>query len=228
MATPGFGELASRLVRYLNELVRRGEVSERGLARLAGYSQPHVHNVLHGVRALNMAMADRFLETLGISLAALFTADELGGAAPTSGGMLPAPLLQGPLGGGQPYPRESARPVMELFPARAVRDLVNPAAAVLSRDERSAWPALWPGDMLLLDRSPHVRRRPRLEAYYAICWGEIGYICRCQRIGNGLLTVTESDGSPAPPARLTLAPGELLQVIRGRVVWAGRDLSEAP
>ncbi|MBI1357532.1 MAG: hypothetical protein GC160_24595 [Acidobacteria bacterium] len=229
MATPGFGELASRLVRYLNELVRRGEISERGLARLAGYSQPHVHNVLHGRRALNLEVADRFLETLGISLTALFTPDEMAGAPPAGlSGARPVPLLQGPLGGGQPFPREAAYPAVELLPARAVGDSVNPTAALVSPDERTAWPALWPGDLVLLDRSPHLRRRPQLESFYAIAWRDVGYICRCHRIGDGLLTVVDSDGSPAPPPRLTVDPGELLQVIRGKIVWAGRDLRSAP
>ena len=78
----GFRCLAARLTRYLNELVRRGEISERGLARLSGYSQPHIHNVLKGARKMNLELADQIMELLGIPLLSLFTQKELSGLAP--------------------------------------------------------------------------------------------------------------------------------------------------
>ncbi len=100
-----FQQLASRLVRYLNELVRRGEATERGLARLTGYSQPHVHNVLKGARGMNPELADSVMERMAIPLLSLLTQEELSGVAPPSpGDALPVPLLSGRLGGGQPFP----------------------------------------------------------------------------------------------------------------------------
>lgn len=225
MASLGFGELADRLVRYLNELVRRGEVSERGLARLSGFSQPHIHNVLHGVRALKISTADRLLDTLAIPMTALFTADELAGGAPAMHPQTqPVGVLQGVLGGGETFPRDSAHPVIEFLPGRTLEGLIQPALAQLSAQERSAWPTLWPRDMVLLDRSPHRRRRPRLESLYAVEWEGRGYVCRCRRVGGALLTVTDTDGSPEPPTRIELAHGELLKVVRGVIVWVGRDL----
>ena len=227
MASLGFEELADRLVRYLNELVQCGEVSERGLAKLSGYSQPHIHNVLHGVRALKISTADRLLETLGIPLTALFTQDELAGGAPAERPQaLPVAILHGFLGGGEPFPRDSAHPALHFLPARNLEGLINPAIAQLSPNERSAWPTLWPRDLVLLDRSPHLRRRPNLESFYALDWQGRGYLCRCRLLGDALLTVTDEEGSPEPPSRIVLDPGELLRTVRGMIVWVGRDLRE--
>ena len=228
MASLGFEGLADRLVRYLNELVQRGELSERGLAKLSGYSQPHIHNVLHGARALNIAMADRLLATMGIPLTALLTPEELSGGLPAQPVQAtPTPILSGFLGGGEAFPRDAAHPGLHFLPGRTLEDLINPALARLSSSERSAWPALWPLDLVLLDRSPHRRGRPDLDSLYALEWEGRGYVCRCRRMGESLLTVTDSEGSPEPPPRIKLAPGELLRTVRGVIVWISRDLRES-
>jgi hypothetical protein len=54
----GFRELQRRLVAYLQARVRSGEVTERGLARTTGVSQPHMHNVLKGKRLFSPDTAD--------------------------------------------------------------------------------------------------------------------------------------------------------------------------
>jgi plasmid maintenance system antidote protein VapI len=64
----GFRELSARLIRYLNAMVRRGEISERGLARLTQYSQPHIHNVLNGKRAMTIELADQIMALLKVPL----------------------------------------------------------------------------------------------------------------------------------------------------------------
>jgi len=228
MGSPGFGELASRLVRYVQELIRRGEMSERRLARLTGYSQPHIHNVLRGVRSLNLAMADRFLETLGVPLAALFTPDELAGRAPPSPAeAVMVPVLSGRLGGGQAFPQDSPQPRLYPMPAREVQDLQNPALATVDREERSMWPALWPGDLALLDRGTATRRRPRLDSVYALAWEGRGLIGRCQRIGSALALYFDNEAeAPDTPDRLPVGAAGIYNVVRGRIVWIGRDLRE--
>ena len=45
-----------------------GEVSERGLARLSNISQPHLHNVLKGVRTLSPEAADRLMRAMDITI----------------------------------------------------------------------------------------------------------------------------------------------------------------
>jgi transcriptional regulator with XRE-family HTH domain len=59
-----FAELQRRLVAYLSEKVRNGEMTERRLARITGVSQPHMHHVLCGKRGFSMEMADRVMRAL--------------------------------------------------------------------------------------------------------------------------------------------------------------------
>ena len=67
-----FWELERRMIANVRERVRRGDLTERGLARLAGISQPHIHNVLKGKRDLSMEAADAILMAVGIDLVELF------------------------------------------------------------------------------------------------------------------------------------------------------------
>ena len=71
-----FERLLLRLIRYLRERVRGGEITERSLARMAGVSQPHLHNVLKGKRLLSIAMADQIMRRLHVDLRDLLDDDE--------------------------------------------------------------------------------------------------------------------------------------------------------
>lgn len=72
-----FHELQRRLLEYLRHRLRTGEVTERGLARIAGISQPHLHNVLKGRRLLSMEMADGILRNLQLDILDLLERREL-------------------------------------------------------------------------------------------------------------------------------------------------------
>jgi transcriptional regulator with XRE-family HTH domain len=63
-----FETLQTRLLDYVRWKVRNGELTERRLAGLIGVSQPHMHNVLKGVRTLSPGIADRILKTLEMSV----------------------------------------------------------------------------------------------------------------------------------------------------------------
>jgi antitoxin component HigA of HigAB toxin-antitoxin module len=63
-----FCEQQRRLIAHLRALVRSGDATERGLARLTGVSQPHMHNVLKGKRLLSLEMADQVLAQLHLDL----------------------------------------------------------------------------------------------------------------------------------------------------------------
>ena len=63
-----FRELQGRLIAHLHALVRSGDATERGLARLTGVSQPHMHNVLKGKRLLSLGMADQIVAQLHLDL----------------------------------------------------------------------------------------------------------------------------------------------------------------
>jgi plasmid maintenance system antidote protein VapI len=72
-----FQELRERLVEHLRDRVRSGELTERGLARISGVSQPHIHNVLKGKRVLSVEMADAIMRQLRIDLLDLVRPEDL-------------------------------------------------------------------------------------------------------------------------------------------------------
>jgi hypothetical protein len=63
-----YSDLIQCLLEDLRRRVRNGEVSERGLALMAGLSQPHLHHVLKGKRKLSLAKADAILHHLRLDL----------------------------------------------------------------------------------------------------------------------------------------------------------------
>ena len=63
-----FQDLHARLIHHLNQCVQGGEMTERGVARRTGISQPHIHNVLKGKRLLSWESADALLRELHINL----------------------------------------------------------------------------------------------------------------------------------------------------------------
>ena len=71
-----FVDLQLRLLDHLRRRVQSGEATERSLAKLAGLSQPHLHNVLKGKRMLSMDMADKILHNLQIGVLDLISTEE--------------------------------------------------------------------------------------------------------------------------------------------------------
>src|SRR5579883_78460 len=66
-----------RLVERINHLVHSGQLTERRLARLTGVSQPHIHNILKGIRTLTPDVADLVLEHLDLDLLDLFERERI-------------------------------------------------------------------------------------------------------------------------------------------------------
>lgn len=66
--TLSLADLRRRLVDRLRDKVRNGEWTERGLARAAGISQPHLHHALKGARELSPENADRLAAAAEIAL----------------------------------------------------------------------------------------------------------------------------------------------------------------
>jgi hypothetical protein len=160
-----------RLVSDVRARVRNGELSERGLARLTGISQPHIHNVLKGTRLLSTEMADQILRHLRINLVDLLATED--GAAP---GITPkaeeacdcrsVALLDGWLGREYPYPQATGRELYP-FPAADVKRLGSPVAARLAPDPHRE-PIFSGRGVVLLDRSEAIRLDPDAEGYFAV------------------------------------------------------------
>lgn len=71
-----FEILHARLIAAIRSRVRNGEMSERALARLTGISQPHMHHVLKGTRALSPESADAVLRSLRMNILDLIEDEE--------------------------------------------------------------------------------------------------------------------------------------------------------
>ena len=131
-----FVELRSSLIAVLRARVRNGELTERGLARLVGVSQPHIHNVLKGVRALSPELSDQILQHLRISLLDLIERERIEahlnfGTAP--GDYVYVPLLRGKIGPGFPWPTETAENDRLPFGASQVGSIPHPIAVPFGR-----------------------------------------------------------------------------------------------
>ena len=107
-----FETLQERLLDHLNWRVRNGDLTERRLARLTGVSQPHMHNVLKGIRMLSPGIADRILRALEMSVLDLVGAEDaaFGGIAQPRGPGLKGSGATGPLPGRSPGPGGRSEP----------------------------------------------------------------------------------------------------------------------
>ena len=208
-------------------------MSERGLARLVGFSQPHIHNVLQGKRNLQPELADALMAVLPVELDDLLTPSELqrAGAAPPQDAR-PIPVLEGVLGAGAPFPRlpsaRSGGPSERYYAGAALEGVTSPAAVRVSPEERAMWPTIWPADWVILDRDPQVRVRPELERFYALEVDGRGFIARCRLVGERLLTVVDGARSELGPPPFLDIEGYVGEIVRGRIAWLGRGLLARP
>ena len=223
MTAQSFRELSDRLVSHLKALIRSGELTERGLARLVGYSQPHVHNVLAGVRGVNMRFADDVLRSLGITLEELATDGDQG----TPLNHIRVPMCSGELSSNRGFPKESEGSSVILVPADAVATATGSLAMRVGADEDAMWPTIRPGDLVVIDSSPRCRVEPDVAGVYVLRVGGRGVLRRCQRVGSRLLTISDHATSGEPSSTwIALERKKILDIVRGRVVWMSRRLEE--
>jgi hypothetical protein len=224
-----FELLHSRLLDYMRGRVRSGEMTERGLARLAGISQPHLHNVLKGVRVLSPAMADQAVLNLRLSAFDLVDENELTLSqvrpVPSPPQYVEIPLLADRLGHGLPFPDLETESGRLPFPALDLEGLERPVAVRLAPDPQAP-PLFHTNDVVLLDplSSGNIALDP--DSYYAIDAGGGGYLRRIEQRHNQLFLRTE-DGPAVPPC-ISLLDRNILEVVRARAIWIGRYLKRRP
>jgi len=213
-----FEEALRRLLHIARARIRSGETSERRLALLAGFSQPHLHNLLAGKRALRPGTADRLLAVLALTLE-----DLLASRAPPGPDAV-VPWLTGPVGGGRAFPAVSRDPPAPFFDRALAAGVAEPVLTRLAQEETAMRPTLNPGDYLLLDCSPAARQRPSAAAVYALDWQGRSYVRRCRLVRDALVPQADAATPAALPARLPLEGGRVDAVLRAQVVWFGRSL----
>ena len=223
-----FGELQIRLVVALKSRLRNGEFSERRMARVTGISQPHIHNVLKGVRILSPHAADRILRSLHMTVLDLLRPeDSPAGLCPRCGGasrFAEVPVLEAWLGPGLPLPQESVSLESHPFPRPFIASLDQPLVARLAPDALMG--ALFrEGDLALLDRARSKRFLIEPSGLYMVSREGEGLVRRLRRGGllDLLLVAVSSDGREHLEL-LSLEGAHLLDVVKAKVVWIGRYL----
>jgi len=226
-----FQQLQIRLVAVLKSRLRNGELSERRMAHLTGISQPHIHNVLKGVRILSPRAADRILHCFEMTVADLLRPEESPDGLCTrcsgSDRFAEVPVLDAWLGPGLPLPRESTSLESHPFPRPFVASLERPLVVRLAPDALMG--ALFrESDLALLDRAPSKRLLMEPGGLYVVSRDGEGLVRRLRWAGpRDLLLVAASGDGREHIELLSLDGSHPLDVVKAKVVWIGRYLEGA-
>jgi hypothetical protein len=226
-----FEELQIRLVAVLKSRLGNGELSERRMAHLTGISQPHIHNVLKGVRILSPRAADRILRRFQLSVADLLRPEDSPAGLCTrcsgSDRFAEVPVLDAWLGPGLPLPRESTSLESHPFPRPLVASLERPLVVRLAPDALMG--ALFrESDLALLDRAPSKRLLIEPSGLYVVSRDGEGLVRKLRWAGpRDLLLVAASCDGREHIELLSLEGSHPLDVVKAKVVWIGRYLEGA-
>ena len=205
------------MIQLARARVHAGEVSERRLAKRAEISQPHLHNVLKGIRTLSPEATDRLMRVLDVTMPEVIWS----GSDIHAADVRAIPLLRDRVGPGYAPSFETFRGYMP-FPARLVANLVEPLAAWLSAD--LALPAEFrAGDLVLLDQNTGERMAAG-PASGRVVVESAGVRVRYVRRVHGTLEVAGNLTGAGHWRRISLRGRNLLDIVRARIVWIGREL----
>jgi transcriptional regulator with XRE-family HTH domain len=217
------GELQRRLIETARRRVSAGQWTERGLARRCNLSQSHMHNVLSNIRALSNSSADRLMHALDLTVPELlwrFSND-------IETEVRAVPLIHNRIGPGNEAVFSIFRGYLP-FPAGLVQGLVQPVAARLAPD--LALPKMVAAnDLVLLDQNTVLRR----EIPQNNCWvvaDSAGLRIRYARLGAARVYLANEATVADPPGwrSVSLAERDILDIVRARIVWIGREMEMAP
>ena len=135
------------------------------------------------------------------------------------------PLLKGKLGLGQPFPVEGRIAGYRAFLREFVSKFHRPLLVVVSPKEEAMVPTIRPLDLVLLDTDPEKRKTPELKHIYAVSVGGGSGLRHCGLAGSSLMLMPENPRWPeSHPTEVRLEGLDILSIVRGRVVWTGREL----
>lgn len=220
-------DLQAALLDILRTRVRNGALTERGLARLVGVSQPHMHNVLKGHRFLSQDLADRILQRLHISVFDLLDRrrleDYLNAKKPAIPECVYVPVLSGVLGPGHAWPATVDKHQRFPVPAAQATGLTSAVVATLAEDARMQ-NVVSVGDFALLDQSLSARCMIDPDALYVLKRGNSGIIRRLRTSGRNVFIATDDSlGHPAAWERISLEIQHIQQVVRARATLLARE-----
>lgn len=217
-------ELQRKLIDLARERVKAGQLTERGLARMCDLSQPHMHNVLkNDARMFSSQSCDRLMRALDIRVSDLMW--RVSGEIDTQ--IRAVPMIRSRIGPGTDAIFTSCRGNMPM-PAWLLTDLVDPLTARLAPD--LVLPrALAANDLVLLDQNPDIRAAPGGEGLWIVA-AATGLRARYLRLHGAQLYVgneiTRAD--PRQWLPVSLKARNILDVVRARIVWIGREMETEP
>jgi hypothetical protein len=217
-----FRELQDRLIDIARARVRAGELTERGLARMCGISQPHMHNVLKNIRMLSTGAVDRLMRALDIHISDLLWRV----STEPDAGFRAIPIVRNRIGPGYDAVFGVIRGHYPL-PESLLRDIVDPLAARLGPD--LVLPeALAAHDLVLLDQNPRVRSTPVGGASIWVVKEGTSLSVRYLRMdGTSLYLANEVTlRHPEQWHSIPLAGRNILDIVRARIVWIGREMEK--
>lgn len=212
-----FEHFQHRLIEAVRARLRNGEITERGFARRLGVSQPHIHNVLKGVRILTPRLADRMLGGLGITLLDLVELHEYRLATQRiwldNLDLIPVPLAAGRVGPGEEWPDFNGASEWVPLNRHEIGGVTDPIGVRLGPDPLLKW-TISPNTLALIDKDEEIRRELAAGSWYLV-----------QRGGEGALGQARLKGGRWQVCGLTVPAGRSphLSVVRGKVVWVGED-----
>jgi hypothetical protein len=171
---------------------------------------------------LSPESADRLLNALDLNIAALlFSFDRKADST-----IQPVPMPRNKIGAGAGADFGAFRGFMPFCSAQ-VASLIEPVVAQLAPD--LVLPrAFKPNDYVLLDRNPALRRSPGGGG----CWviAESGVLrARYVKVGGTCIYIADETTLHQPPRWevISLERRDILEIVRARIVWIGRDLLAA-
>ncbi len=225
-----FQDARHKLLAYVRNEVRNGELTERGLARLIGISQPHAHNVLKGVRTLSPEVFDLVLKYLQkylhLSLLDLAPIEEIQAQfqrrrAPDR--VAEVPFLATPIGPGRPWPAGLNWRRSFPLPFSSVTAPAELMMAKLAADP-AMLTTLGSFDIALLDTSGQSRSSVSPQGLYVVERNGEAVLRGIRSGARRYYLVTDADlDTPADWEPLALPAAQFGAAVKARVCWLGRE-----
>src|SRR5579863_9093511 len=224
-----FQDAQLRLLTYVRDRIHNGDLTERGFARLIGMSQPHVHNVLKGVKNLSIEVSDSILNVFHISILDLASLEDLETNLKSRKTLEPTfevPFLETPIGPGIPWQPKIDQ--HRRFPTPLPTGTILPGLVMarLAPDPQMG-ATLARYDIALLDTSERVRAKPSPEGLYVVerSGDVVEVVLRYLRPGARCyyLVAEASLQNPDHWEHIRISRSELPALIKARVLWLGRE-----
>ena len=147
-------------------------------------------------------------------------------------GFVALPLLHRPIAAGEPLDTNPDPDSDETiaFAERFVKRFTRPVCLRVGKREESMLPVIQPGDVVALDQAEDKRRRPIEGRIYAVNYGPLtgeegGALKRAELADDHLVIYSENPDKSRYPTRIFhLADKNLLDILKGEVVWLGKYL----